>query len=404
MTDAPRGAAGRVAAVQAQAQQTLTVALLFALAAPIAAVLPHRTDAWLPLHLFLVGGLLLAISGATQLLAVTWSASPAPAPAAAAAQRWLLAAGAAGLAAAREARARDWIVAVAGGAVVAALGGLAALLVQVRVRAVVDRFTPAIDAYLTAIAFGIGGSALGIALANGALDRSYDVGRDAHLTANLLGLIGLVAAGTLPYFLATQARMKQSPRWTPVAMRVVVACLGAAATVAAVGLLVEHPGVAAAACFAYAAGLGALATLLPVPGRKQFAWAGPRLAQLLAGMSWWAIAVVLLGLHQATGHPSERAAVTTLVVGGYAQLLVASLAYFGPVLRGGGHVRLSAGFATTRSWAGFAAGNVAAFGAALDRPWVLGVAIAAWVLDTAVRAALLATSGRSAIAIRDQGP
>ena len=41
---------------------------------------------------------------------------------------------------------------------------------------------------------------------------------------------------------------------------------------------------------------------------------------------------------------------SALVLGGYVQILVASLAYLAPVLRGGGHVRLSAGFATTRSW------------------------------------------------------
>ncbi|HRD99682.1 MAG TPA: hypothetical protein PLV68_00185, partial [Ilumatobacteraceae bacterium] len=52
-----------------------------------------------------------------------------------------------------------------------------------------------------------------------------------------------------------------------------------------------------------------------------------------------------------------------LVIGGFAQILVASLAYLGPVLRGGGHRRLSAGFAITRSWTSLAAGNAAALAA-----------------------------------------
>lgn len=48
-----------------------------------------------------------------------------------------------------------------------------------------------------------------------------------------------------------------------------------------------------------------------------------------------------------------------LVVGGFAQILVASLAYPGPVLRGGGHQRLSAGFATTRPVPSLVLGHIA---------------------------------------------
>lgn len=54
------------------------------------------------------------------------------------------------------------------------------------------------------------------------------------------------------------------------------------------------------------------------------------------------------------------------MIGGYAQILVASLAYLGPVLRGGGHRRLTEGFAITGSWPSLAAGNIAAVGALLD--------------------------------------
>lgn len=44
----------------------------------------------------------------------------------------------------------------------------------------------------------------------------------------------------------------------------------------------------------------------------------------------------------------DRSILRILVLGGFAQILVASLAYPGPVLRGG-HDRLTAGFAFTRS-------------------------------------------------------
>jgi hypothetical protein len=83
-----------VVIVHGQTRPTLALAAAFTLAAAVSAVVPHRTGAWLPLHLFLVGGLLAAVSGATQLLAVTWSAAVPPPAAPVRAQRALLAAGA----------------------------------------------------------------------------------------------------------------------------------------------------------------------------------------------------------------------------------------------------------------------------------------------------------------------
>src|SRR3972149_5422944 len=49
---------------------------------------------WGPLHVFLVGGVLLAISGATQMFSITWAAATPPDRRPAAAQRWVTAAGA----------------------------------------------------------------------------------------------------------------------------------------------------------------------------------------------------------------------------------------------------------------------------------------------------------------------
>ena len=81
--------------------------------------------------------------------------------------------------------------------------------------------------------------------------------------------------------------------------------------------------------------------------------------------------------------------VRALVVGGFAPILLASLAYLVPVLRGGGHARLTAGFATTRSWIGLAAGNLAAVAALLDRRRLLYAAILVWLVDSLARGALL---------------
>jgi hypothetical protein len=64
----------------------------------------------------------------------------------------------------------------------------------------VGRFHPALHFYLAALGFGVVGTGLGAAMVTGS-----DGLRDAHVTVNLLGLVGLVIAGTLPFFIATQA-------------------------------------------------------------------------------------------------------------------------------------------------------------------------------------------------------
>lgn len=386
---APVGERGRVAAVHAQARRTLLMALAFTVAAPIAAVVPHETGRWLPLHLFLVGGVLGAVSGSTQLLAVTWSTAPAPPPSLAALQRWLLASGALGLALVRELDAGRPATALAGTLVVAALVVLVALLLWIRSRALVDRFVPAIDGYVTAVALGAVGTVAGILLATGRADgRSGDV-RSVHVVVNLLGLVGVVIAATVPYFVATQLRTRMSPRTTPTTVRVVVCAMAAAVVGASVAIAVGSPSAAGAALGVYVVAVVLLFGFVPAVGRRQLAWAGPRVLQLGCGIVWWAVATAVLAASVADGRGVPAGAVLALVVGGYAQIVLASLAYFGPVLRGGGHVALAAGFAATRSWLGLVVGNVAAVAALAGWHALLGVALAAWVVDLGWRAARL---------------
>jgi len=120
------------------------------------------------------------------------------------------------------------------------------------------------------------------------------------------------------------------------------------------------------------------------------------LLQLVAGIAWWVVATLLLARAWSSGGgPDEAAVLRALAIGGYAQILVASLAYFGPVLRGGGHERLSAGFATTRSWPGLVAGNAAAGALLAGADGLAVVALVAWAIDTAWRAVrLVLPSGR----------
>ena len=166
--------------------------------------------------------------------------------------------------------------------------------------------------------------------------------------------------------------------------------LSTAIATATVGFLSARPSVAAAGLGAYAVGLVGLVALLPTMRVKQLRWAGPRLLQLGAGLGWWAGATLAVAWRAASGDPAfTRPVVGVLVVGGYAQILAAALAYLGPVLRGGGHRRLTDGFRITRSWPGLIAANVAAAALAVGEHDVVVVALGVWLVDTVDRAAAL---------------
>jgi nitrite reductase (NO-forming) len=385
---APRGPAGRVAVAQHQARLTLGTAGVFAVAAAAALVVPHRTGWWLPLHLFLVGALLLAISAATPLFTVTWAAGPPPTDAYATTQRIALAVGALALAVGREADVTP-LLAIGGSLVVGALVMLAVSLRRTMVGAVQRRFDSAVRCYLAAIAFGVAGCLLGLVMGLDETGDVHDRVRTAHLTLNLLGLVGLVIVGTLPLFIATQLRAKASRHATPPVLSALLAGFVLALGLAGAGALTGFAAITAAGYTVYAALLSGLVLLVPPVGRKQLAWAGPRVLQLAAGVAWWCGATAVMAVHAAAGsNVFTPAVIAALVVGGYAQILVASLAYLGPVLRGGGHERLAAGFRLTRAWPGLVAANVAATALVLDVP-VAAAALAIWVIDTLVRAVLL---------------
>jgi nitrite reductase (NO-forming) len=392
---ANRGARGRVATVHEQTRRGLAVALGFGVAAVVIALTKRGEGWWAPLHLFVVGALLSAISATTQMLAVTWSSAPAPARAAARTQRWLLTAGAVGLVAGHE-RDTTWLFVAGGGAVIAAMLALVPILLRIRQQAVTRRFAPAIEAYAAAVVAGAVGMSLGLVLGTGrGGTRTLEL-RGAHLILNLLGLVGLVVAATLPYFTATQVRAKMSRRATPARIRLALGVLVLATAVAAIARVTDRPWLVAVALGGYALGLLGITTLLPIHGFGWLQWGGPRVVQLLLGVAWWVSMTVALAVAIARGS-SDRAVLQALVIGGFAQILVASLAYLGPVLRGGGHRRLTAGFAITRSWPSVAAGNAAAVAALAGQRSILLVATVVWVIDIVVRAVLLATARRETV-------
>jgi nitrite reductase (NO-forming) len=378
----------RVKIAQGQAGRSLMAAMAFAVAAPVAAVVAHRTGTWLPLHLFLVGSVLLAISGATRLFVITWSAAEPVTGAAVVAQRWLLVAGAAGLAIARERAAPAAVMAAAGLCVSASLALLGGLLVVETRRSRIARFRPAAVAYVIAVAAGLVGTALGAAMVTGEAAV-----RDAHVILNLLGLVGIVIAGTLPFFVATQVRMKMSSAVTPRRLYATIGVLAVAVLLATAAAVFDAPRAVAVGLALYAVGLVALIPLLPRPGRKQLRWAGPRLVGLALGLCWWIAAVGAAGVEAVRhGDVFPEKLLGALVIGGYAQILLASAAYLGPVLRGGGHERLSHGFGLTRSWTVLAAVNLASVAWLLQLRPLVTVATGAVACEVAIRAVRLASA------------
>ncbi len=394
----------RVVLVQAQARRSMWVASGFVVASAAAVVAPHDTGSWLPLHLFLVGGLVSAISGAAQLFAVTWAAGPAPSDASSLLQRSLVASGAVLLAAGRELEAPRGVTAAGGVLVVAGLALLAALLVREVRGGVQRRFDSALRWYLAALTAGAAGAGLGMVRLLGAGDGLADRLRSAHLALNLLGLIGLSIAGTLPFFTATEARVKMSPRAGTRRQGALLCALAGAVALAAAGLLTGNGAITATGLMAYALGLVGMLTVLPPIRRKQLQWAGPRLAQLGAGIGWWGAAVCGAALRASRGDPPfSSTVVAVLVIGGFAQVLAAAVAYLGPVLRAGGHERLSEGFALTRSPAGLVAANVAAGAATFGARDVAAVAVAFWLADAVVRGVLLARPRSGDASMRAHG-
>ena len=384
--DASRAApTPRVAIVHAQTRRTLALAGVFGASAVIATALPHDTGAWLPLHLFLAGAIVLAISAATRLFVVTWSAADPATGAPVVAQRWLVVVGAAGLAAGRELDLPTAVPATAGVLLVAALVLLAILLAVEGARGRVRRFHATLRYYLVGIAFGIVGGSLGATM----LSAGSAV-RDAHAALNLLGFVGIVIAGTLPTFVATQGRMKMSRRATPRRLDAVLAGLTASVAAAAIASALDHPAVVACAMATYAASILYLLTLLPRPASKQLSWAGPRLVQLALGVGWWIGVVLAAAVTAGKGDQllGTRLAVT-LVLGGYAQILLGSVAYLVPVLLGGGHERLAAGFAATRSWPAVVLLNAAVVAWLVGANDVVVIAVLATAADVGLRAARL---------------
>jgi nitrite reductase (NO-forming) len=377
------GSSVRIRTTHRHTRETLRWALAFLAGAALAAGL--GAERWLPLHLFLAGGVGLAISAVTLMLTVTWSAAPAPPDRWVQVQRSLVAGGTVGVAVGREA---DLPVAVAGVAGVAYLLGIAllgVLLVVTVIDGVERRFDVAVAAYVSALVLSV--LAIGVGIDMAVHEPNADL-RAAHVTLNLLGYVGLVIGGTLPFFGATVGRSRMARRATPARLGAVVAVQVLAVLAVVVGVLINVAPPVLVGLGLYGYGILVTLAFMPALTRRQIAWAGPRLLALWAGTAWWAAGVFATAYEVVRDDalPFTGRWLLVVVVGGYAQILWGALAYLLPMLRGGGHHKLSEGFAATRSWLGLAAVNLAAVALAVDQPRAAAAVGAVGVVDGAWRA------------------
>lgn len=371
----------RVPESQAQARQGLLLCLLFAVAAGL--VLVSGGDRWVALHLFAAGALVSAFGGVSVMLASTWSAAPAPVPALGLAQRLAVAVGAAGVVLARSRGAGAAVLGAFGTLYVIGLLALAVLLVDTVAHGSKRRFDPAVTGWAAGLVIAALGSVAGIVFGSGAGPTGL---RQVHLTTNLLGFLGVVIATTIPFFGSTVVRSKMNPAATPAAVHLAIGLLGGGALVGVIGLAADNGSITAAGLGLHGLGVLDVYRISPRPTRRQLDWAGPRLVGLWLGGFWWTVAVAASAIGALGGSVGLSGRwLPVLLIGGYAQILWASLAYLLPMLRGGGHELLGAGFARTRSPLTLIGFQAAAVGALLESGTIVRIAVAVVVLDTAWR-------------------
>lgn len=329
----PADRAGRVVHSHTIARRALAGAALFAGVAMIWAIVVLARGGlwWGPLHSFLVGTVLLAISGASQMFTITWAASPAPPAWLAASQRWLVGAGTGGVLVGVTVD-LEWLVWLGAAALVGGLGVLSASIVRAVRHSLLRRFDLSARFYLTAFAAGMIGVVLGAILgSDGATAEPYARVRLVHYHLNLVGLVGFTIIGTLPTFLPTVAHHHAvSGKEAMVAWWLCVAAgiaflSGLSAPQAVVG------SGSALVALAAALVLGGVVGRLWQRGRGKMAF-----LQITAGVVWlisWAVTdafALLVG----NGFAPFSVWTAAGVVTGVGQVLLGSLAYLTAVLLG----------------------------------------------------------------------
>lgn len=347
---------------------------------------------WGPLHSFVVGSVLAAISGAAQMFTITWSAAPPPGPGLTGAQRRLLGAGAALVLAGVAAGAR-FLVWPGVVALTASLGLLAWSLAASIHRSLLRRFDLSARFYLLALAAGAVGVTLGGILATAGLPGASPRLRMVHAHLNLVGLIGLTIVGTLPTFLPTVAHHRAvSGGEAAVAWWVAVA--GVAGLIS--GLWWGPPAIGGGVLLVGTAAslvLGGVIARLWDRGRRR-----PPFLQVALGSAWLIAWSAVEGTLLVLDRPPVAWSRGTLVVvtAGIGQVLAGSLAYLLPVLAGP-PLASNERRMTARSSVPLILANATGVAAAIGSGTVAAIALCLWVLDLGWRVAGLRFRDRTGL-------
>lgn len=377
----------RVVASHTIARRAMITAGVFMAAAVVWAVVTlvsERTWWWGPLHAFLAGGVLLAISGASQMFTITWATATPPPAWMSISQRWLVTVGTACVLVGFP---NGWVPLLWVGAagVVAGLVLLAVSIAGTVRRSLLRRFDLSARFYVLAFTSGVLGVTVGGWIGSGAAAGAFAHLRLVHIHLNLVGLVGLTIIGTLPTFLPTvshhravSGREAMAAWWVAVAA---VVCF-AAGVVAPARILGVGSLLIAAAGTLITTGI---VVRLPAKARRKASY-----QQLVLGMVWlvvWAV-VDAIGLFAGTPLVPFAAWTMAAVVAGVGQILFGSLAYIVPVLRGPPTARASRVMARW-SWIQVASVNLAGIGLVAGVSVLAVAAGTVWVVDFAVRMGLI---------------
>ncbi len=372
----------RVVASHALARRAFRLGLVFAVVAVVWAVVTLVGDGswWGPLHAFLAGAVLLAISGASQMFTITWAAATPPGAVSSALQRWALAVGV-GLVLVGVTADIAPLVWVGAAGVVMGLVLLARSITGAVRRSLLRRFDLSARFYLAAIACGIVGVSLGAILGSGSAGGHYADLRLVHSHLNLVGLVGLTIIGTLPTFLPTVAHHRAvSGSEARLAWWLSVGGAVAMATGLVFGGRAVGSGTVAVAVSGLVM-LGGILVRLRERGRRELAF-----VQVVAGTGWLIVWALVDGATLIAGRSLAPVGGWTgmAVLAGVGQILAGSLSYLIPVLKGAPlttHLRVM----TAHGWLPLIAANLAGVALILDLgPVVLG-ALAVWLGDFAIR-------------------
>lgn len=374
------------------ARRALGLAGLFAVVAVVWAclVLVNGGSWWGPLHAFVAGTVLLAISGAAQMFTITWSSAPPPSRSLATFQRWAVAGGAAlvlfGMTA--EIHVVTWVGAIAVGS---GLVALTVSIVGVIRKSLLRRFDLSARFYVTAFLTGVAGVALGAVLGTVTAGARATEFRLVHSHLNLLGLVGLTIVGTLPTFLPTIAHNRAVS-----GREAVLAWWFGLGGVLLIGSGLWLPaGVVGVGNFMIAA--SALLILVGVLARLWEKGSG-RLAflQVSVGVVWLSIWAVVdgVGILTTGSSPVFGGWAAAAVIAGVGQVLAGSLAYIVPVLIGS-PTDPYGGILTARPWVPLAAVNIGGVALALGGETVAAVAVGIWVVDMVARVLQVVRKRRS---------